>query len=386
MSYRISLLEFSKHNEIVWSFLKIILSRETQVDVFCNEFVYHQLYDLHDDPRIHWYLKPEAQSSSEFITQHRSHLLTRDKLLFTSVPPKDLKMFEDRELARKSSLLIYDLHFYASEFHNINEGVNVLKLIKGQLTSERKYIKTAFAHVNQILVASEHIYEYAKKNGISSIDGFLNVLVLNKLKKRKIKKKLRIVVPGRISTSRKNYEPIFKALSALNESTLKKKIKVTFLGLVNKKQAVQRISDLAMEMKDHIEIEYFPVFVPQKNFNKIMKKAHFLVLPIAKRKESGAVHESYGFSTVSGSLSDMVKFGKPALVPSFYPLDKTFDALTMRYSSDEELVNLFQDWVYNKSFQQLSADGYKEYLPKALADTFFETLISKDSSVEMHVA
>ncbi len=386
MSYRISLLEFSKHNEIVWSFLKIILSKESQVDVFCNEFVYHQLYDLHDDPRIHWFLKPESQSSSEFITQHRSHLVNRDKLLFTSVPPKDLKMFEDRELARKSSLLIYDLHFYASEFHEINEGVNVLKLIKGQLTAERKYIKTAFAHVNQILVASEQIYEYAKQNRINSIDGFLNVLVLDKLKKRKIKKKLRIVVPGRISSKRKNYEPIFKALTVLNESTLRKNIKVTFLGLANNKQANQRINELAAEMKDHIEIEYFPVFVPQKNFNKIMKKAHFLILPIAEKKESGTVHESYGMSTVSGSLSDMVKYGKPAILPSFYPLDKKLESMTRRYDSEEELVNLMQDWVYNKSFQKLPVEDYKEFLPQALAETFFDTLQSENPKAEMHVA
>jgi hypothetical protein len=295
-------------------------------------------------------------------------------------------MFEDRELAKKSSLLIYDLHYYASEFHDLNDSVNVLKLIKGQFTSERKYIKTAFAHVDQILVASEQIFDYAKQNGINSIDGFLNVLVLNKLKKRKIKKKLRIVVPGRISTNRKNYEPIFKALSSLNESTLKKNIKVTFLGLANKNQAVQRISELAMEMKDHIEIEHFPVFVPQKNFNKFMKKAHFLLLPIAERKESGTVDEFYGFTTVSGSVSDMVKFGKPALIPSFYPLDKSLDSVTRRYGSQDELVELFQDWVFNKSFQKLPLDGYKEFLPKVLADTFFETLTSKSVKAEMHVA
>ena len=106
MSYRISILEFSKHNEIVWSFLKVILSKEAQVDVFLNEFVYHQLFDLHENPKIHWYIKPETQSSSEFITQHRAHLLTRDRLLFTSVPPKDLKTVSYTHLTLPTILLV----------------------------------------------------------------------------------------------------------------------------------------------------------------------------------------------------------------------------------------------------------------------------------------
>jgi len=386
MSYRISILEFSKHNEIVWSFLKIILTRENQVDVFVNEFVYHQLYDFHKDARIQWFIKPEGLSSSEFISLHRSHLLTRDRLLFTSVPPRDLKMFEDRELASISSLLIYNLHFYASEFHDINEDVNVVNMIKGQFTSQRKYIKTAFAHVDQILVPSKQIFDYAMHNNINGIDGFLNVSVLNKLKKRKAKKKLRIVVPGRISSARKNYEPIFKALSVLNELELDKKINVTFLGMVDNKQVGQRLNELAAEINGNIEIEHFPAFVPQKNFNKIMKKSDFLILPIAERMEDGLVKESYGFSTVSGCISDMVKFGKPALLPSFYPLDHALESMTKRYNSEDDLIAILQDWVDNQSFQDLSVEEYKAYLPKAQADTFFNTIIPKRIAAKKHVA
>ena len=374
MSYRISILEFSKHNEIVWSFLKVILSQEAQVDVFLNEFVYHQLYDLHENPKIHWYIKPETQSSSEFITQHRAHLLTRDRLLFTSVPPKDLKMFEDQELARLSSLLIYDLNYYASEFHNINEGRNTLEVIKGQLLSERKYIRTAFKFVDQILVPSSKILDYAKQKNIQSIDGALNVLILGKLKKRKIKKTLRIVIPGSVSNSRKNYTAIFKALYDLNDSHLRQSIKVTFLGLTDEKPAGKMIQKLSDDMKDHIEIEHFTTFVPQRNFNKIMKKSNFLLLPIAEKKESGAVHELYGYSTVSGCIADMVKFGKPALIPEFYPLEDSLESVCKRYSSGEQLSELLKDWIFNKSFQQMSLEGFNEFLPEAQAEEFFKTL------------
>lgn len=384
MSYRISILEFSRHNEIVWSFLKIILTEESQVDVFANEFVYNQLYDLHHDHRIRWYIKPEAQSSSEFIEQHRSHLLTRDRLLFTSVPPKDLKMFTDLDLAKISSLLIYDLHYYASEFHDINEGGNVLEVIKGQLTAQRKYIKTAFKHVDQILVPSKQILNYAKQNGMNSIDGFLDVLVLDKLKQRKVKKKIKIVVPGTVSYKRKNYEPIFEALGALNKVSTRQKIKVTFLGLSDERQAGKKLEELANEMNDHMEIEHFPFFVPQQNFDKIMRKANFLLLPIAERKESGAVYESYGYSTVSGCISDMVKFGKPALLPAFYPLEEALEPMVQRYVGGTDLASQLTDWIHHTSFEQLAMDGFLSFTPESQAASFFERL--KTSHRKKHVA
>jgi len=109
---RLAIVEFSKHNEVVWSYLKLVLEEEPIIDVYASEFVYNQLYDLHGESRINWIIKHNLQSVEEFVAMHKVRLLTSDRLLFTSIAPRDLKIFNDVELASKSSLLIHDVHYY----------------------------------------------------------------------------------------------------------------------------------------------------------------------------------------------------------------------------------------------------------------------------------
>lgn len=371
---RLAILEFSKHNEVVWSYLKLVLHEEPIIDVYASEFVYNQLYDLHEETRINWIIKHNLQTVEEFVAMHRVRLMTSDRLLFTSIAPRDLKIFNDSELAAKSSLLIHDVHYYFSDHENFNEGVNMVRIIKSQLLQERKHIETSLHNLDQVLVASKEVYDYCQMKGLKRVNGFLDVLVSHKIKQKKPKKKLRIVIPGSVSIDRKNYQPIFDALLGLNQMSSLQKIKVTFLGLLENKQAQRDIRKFESELKSHTEIELFPTFVPQKNFDKILNKAHFLILPISEKKTAGSVHELYGHSTISGCIADMVKFGKPALIPAFYPLPDSLEEVVTRYHNKTDLTNSLQDWIFYHSFMEKPLENFKKYKPKKKAAQFFETL------------
>lgn len=371
---RLAILEFARHNEVVWSYLQLILQEEKQVDVFVTEFVYNQLYDLQSESRINWFIKPELQSVEEFVNMHKSHLMLKERLLFTSVPPRDLKIFMDVKLAAISSLLIHDVHYYFSELKEVEEGINVLKVIKGQLLQERRFIDASFKNLDQVLVASKNVYDFAKGKGIKRVNGFLNLLVNHKVKQKPPKKKLRIVVPGTVSVDRKNYEPIFNSLLKLNTMSSLQKVKVTFLGVLENKQAQRDIRHFESQLKRHTQIELFPSFVPQKNFDKIMKKAHFLILPIAEKKTAGSIYEQYGQSTISGSISDMVRFGKPALIPDFYPLPDSLEEMVIRYHNGDDLFSSLKEWIHYHSFLEKPIDNFKAYKAKRMAPAFFEQL------------
>jgi len=371
---RLAILEFSKHNEVVWSFLKLALHEESTVDVYVSEFVYNQLYDLHNDIRINWIIKHDLQSVVEFVNMHRVRLMTSKRLLFTSIPPRDLKIFNDVELASKSSLLIHDIHYYFSDYENFDEGMNVVRVIKSQLLQERKHIKASMQNLDQVLVASKEVYDYSQKKGLARINGYLDVLVSHKIKQKKPKKKLRIVIPGSVSGDRKNYQPIFDALMGLNQLSSLQKIKVSFLGLLENKQSQKDILKFQSELQSHTKIELFPTFVPQKNFDKIMKKAHFLILPISDKKTAGSIYELYGHSTISGCIADMVKFGKPALIPSFYPLPESLEEVVTRYHDKIDLTNSLKDWIFYHRFLDKPVKNFKQYSPQIKSAPFFETL------------
>lgn len=224
------------------------------------------------------------------------------------------------------------------------------------------------------MVASKSVYDFAQQKGIKRINGYLDVLVNQKTKPRALKKKLRIVVPGTVSIDRKEYTPIFDALLALNKMSSLQKVKVTFLGVLENKQAQRDIREFEKQLKSHTEIELFPSFVPQKNFNKIMKKAHFLILPIAKKKTAGSIYEQYGQSTISGSISDMVKFGKPALIPDFYPLPDLLEEMVIRYHNERDLFESLKDWIHYHKFLDKPIENYKAYQPEKMAPSFFQQL------------
>lgn len=371
---KLAIAEFSRHNEVVWSYLRLILEVETQVDVYVSEFVFNQLYDFHGHNAITWIIKNDLQSVEDFVTMHKFRLLNTDRILFTSVPPKDLKIFSDKDLASKSSLLIHDLHYYFSEFDSIDEGKNVLKVLKSQLLQERRYIESSFNNIDQIVVASKDLYDYAQEKGWHRVDGFLDLLVSNRIKQKTPKKKIRIVIPGSVSVDRKNYEHIFQALLLLNEQALLKKVKITFLGELENRQTQRKIKQFAMQLNSQMEIEWFPSFVPQKNFDKIMRKAHFLILPIALKKSAGSIHEQYGLSTISGSISDMVKFGKPALLPSFYPLPDVIEEVVTRYHDEQDLASTLKDWIHGLSFIDKPIDSFEAFKPKVKASVFLDAL------------
>jgi len=371
---KLAILEFSKHNEVVWSYLKLVLQEEPSVDVYVSEFVYNQLYDLHHDTRINWIIKHDLQSVEEFVSMHRVRLMSIDRLLFTSISPRDLKIFNDLELAAKSSLLIHDVHYYFSDSEDFDEGINVVRVLKSQILQERKHIETSLNNLGQVLVASKEVYDYSQKKGLYRINGYLDVLVSHKIKQKKPKKKLRIVIPGSVSVDRKNYKPIFDALMGLNQLSSLQKIKVSFLGMLENKQAQKDILNFQTKLKSHTQIELFPTFVPQKNFDKIMNKAHFLILPISEKKTAGSIHELYGHSTISGCIADMVKFGKPALIPAFYPLPDSVEELVTRYHDKTDLTNSLKEWIYYHSFLEKPVENFKEYKPKNKAAQFFETL------------
>lgn len=373
---KLALVEFARHNEVVWSYLRLMLEKVSHIDVYVSEFVYNQLYDFHKNKELTWIIKNDLQTVEEFVDMHRIRLMSVDRILFTSVPPKELKIFSDKSLASKSCLLIHDLHYYFSEFDSIDEEKNVLKMLKGQLLQERRYIESSFKNIDQIVVASKDLYDYAQEKGWYRVDGYLDLLVSLRIKQKVPKKKIRIVIPGSVSVDRKNYQLVFDALLELNQQALTQKIKITFLGELENRQTQRKIKQFAKRLNSHIEIEWFPSFVPQKNFDKIIKKAHFLILPIANKKSAGSIHEQYGKSTISGSISDMVKFGKPALIPSFYPLPDIIEEVVTRYHDEKDLAATLKDWIHYRSFLDKPINTFKAFKADVKVDKFFNTLHS----------
>jgi len=90
--------------------------------------------------------------------------------------------------------------------------------------------------------------------------------------------------------------------------------------------------------------------VPQQEFDETLTSTDFLLLPIASRTKKGIYPEYYGCTKISGGINDVIRYGKPALLPATYPVVKELEPITEAYDSAHDLVRKLVGWVNDEVF------------------------------------
>jgi len=106
---------------------------------------------------------------------------------------------------------------------------------------------------------------------------------------------------------------------------------------------------------DNFELKYYQSFIHQKEFDEQIIRSHFLLLPISKVMRYRHFKEMNGYTCVSGNINDMLYFGKPAVLPQFYPLEVTYESIVERYRDDDHLSTILLSWINQKKYQNYSA-------------------------------
>lgn|GEM_PF-3128106 len=127
-----------------------------------------------------------------------------------------------------------------------------------------------------------------------------------------------ITIPGTIESKRKDFNLIRSLVDTLNGQD--GQFKITFAGKVTK-QSEQFMKDLVLLAENHVEIVYFNAFVSVEQFDAIMQRTNLLFFPLVQKTRFKIFAEYYGKTKISGSENDFIKYGIPALINDFYPIE-----------------------------------------------------------------
>jgi hypothetical protein len=76
-----------------------------------------------------------------------------------------------------------------------------------------------------------------------------------------------------------------------------------------------------------------------------MRETDLIISPIVIRTKQGIYGEDYGYTKISGSISDLIHYGKPALIPAAYPLQPALAPLVQTYLDRADFSQKLQQLI-----------------------------------------
>lgn len=142
---------------------------------------------------------------------------------------------------------------------------------------------------------------------------------------------INIVVPGSVEQLRRDYRQVINLLDAAQASGLP--LKITLLGV--SKEKIQ-----------HRNAVTYTDVVPQSEFDRRMREAHFVFAPIVAQTISpDGVVETYGTTKASGNIFDIIRYAKPAFIPPHLVVPANIESACKRYHAVEEIVTFIKNML-----------------------------------------
>jgi hypothetical protein len=151
-------------------------------------------------------------------------------------------------------------------------------------------------------------------------------------------------VVGGIDPRRRDYGGLLEALKNAVPK-LQRPLKLCLLGRPRGAFGQRILADYRALEDERFSVDAFEGFVPQEQFEVRIAETDFLFIPALENTRYTIWRESYGKTKISGNVYDMIRYGKPALLPEHYRLPKGVDRMVERYTDAASLAQKTLEWV-----------------------------------------
>lgn len=338
---KIAYIELDTHAELANNFFELTKdSREFSVDFYFSE-------------KIFKLLKLEGQNI--FLTDYSELLEVLKKkkydLIIIGTVHRHFNFYKAIVKKYNTAILVHNLNFtkasrwelFKSIFKKDQQYRLKLFLKEGLLEAPKVYKRAKyFLGIDELM---------SKQNNLKFLPIYFNQFNSGKSENDLI----RIVVPGAVSQSRRDYYSFFEKLK--NFENINVNYDVIFLGKAFGKE-LETLNQIRDELPQFITIQYFAEKIEQKLFDDWMVKADIFYCPIQTETKFFSIKEIYGKTKISGNIGDAIKYGKPAIFPTTYPSDLEFII--------EEKENLQSQFSEVKNFKFDFCNYSKEVVSKKL--------------------
>lgn len=353
---KIALLELQEHQEVLYGLIDLLLLQAVEIYVFAPAYMQEQLKpEWRENQRLHWISKPPQSSIPQFIRQEKAQLDAVDLIVVTTLV-KHFAFFAQQTFTPPTVLLIHKGNaFFAPQSNlSIRNTKDGLRFLRRLWLREDFYRKKLLKKITYFSFTDPLIQEYMQPFLPSSYR-FLPALpfVFFTLNSPSFNASIRIVVPGTVSALTRDFELLFSALQKA-DAQLATTIELIFLGNASGVRARPLFDFVQNHHFQNINIQTFSEMLPEQEYQKQIQTADFLLLPLREQIQFGIIREGYGKTSISGGISDMLRFGKPALLPAFYRLDPALQSLSQNFYDAETLADLLLKWVNERAYLALA--------------------------------
>jgi len=304
---KIAYVELDTHTELASNFYELTKdSDEISVDFYFSERVFKFL-NIHE--------------KNVFLTDYSQLLEVLEKqkydLIIIGTVHRHFIFYKVIVQKFNTAILVHNLNFtkaskwelFKSIFKKDFKYRLKLFLKEGLLEAPKVYQKAAY------LLGIDDLM--SKKNDLKFLPIYFNQFDSQNSQQGII----RIVIPGAVSQSRRDYDSFFEKLKQFKNKGIN--YEIIFLGKASGKE-LEKLKLLLDKISQFIKIQYFEKKIEQDIFDDWMRKADALYCPIQKETEFLSIKEIYGKTKISGNVGDAIKYAKPAIFPETYESDLEF--------------------------------------------------------------
>lgn len=354
---KMALVELQEHQEVLFDLMDLLLLQEVELHIFAPQAMHQEWESAHQEQVI-WYDKKEQESIPQFVQRNKKALDGLDLIIFTTLI-SHFSFFTQQKFRPSTLLLIHKGNaFFAPranlQLQNFKDGLRYLRRLWQR---EDFYRQRFLSQVTACSFTDAGIQTYLQ-NAISAQYRILPALPFSYFERSEMGEQSPtcIVVPGTVSDFTRDYTLFFQALQKA-DAHLNQRAQVIFLGQANGKRAKVFFDLLEAQSFQNLSLQTYADPIPAQEYQQILQQSDFLILPLREQIRFGLIREYYGKTSISGGINDMLRYGKPTLLPAFYPLNPTLDQLTQRFQNATELADLLIQWINQRAYRILAGQA-----------------------------
>lgn len=350
---KIALVELQEHQEVLFGLMELLLLQEVELHVFAPQAMHVEWGEAAQN-KIQWYDQNPQESIPAFVRRCKKQMDGVDLIIFTTLV-SHFAFFFRQKFPPPTLLLIHKGNAFVNTQANLQiQGFkDVLRYLRRLWRREDFYQHKLLTQMTACSFINEQIREYLHAF-IPADCSILPALPVSYFERSVSVQNtpLRILIPGTVSTFTRDYALLFDALHQA-DIQLTTSVKLIFLGKASGKRAKAFFEWVENQTFQNIDVQIYTELIPAQAYQTALQQADFLILPLRQQIRFGIIREYYGKTSISGGINDMLRYGKPTLLPRFYYLTPPVDALTRRFETAQELSDLCVKWVNKKEYQTI---------------------------------
>jgi hypothetical protein len=344
------------HFEVAYTLIQLFDNDRNKLTIFIDEPSYDQLTYLlkEKSERYKWVIQTK-ESNREFIKLMFEQLgnAAFDLIYFETIADNFIHYaWYIRKLYQKN--IVMTLHDSKGFFY-YSPSLSIRKLIR--FSGKRKLIKI----VPALNVLTETLFPFLQKElqgkkTIFNIPGAFFEPEGFKPIEYKTGEFIKIAIPGSVDTRRRNYDSVLEFLEKIKSAGLK--VSITLLGSFRKGYSELIYSKCIQQVQSNSRLHiYKEDTVSQQEFDKIMKEAHFIWMPLNKfAVVTDGVKEEYGKTISTGNTGDVIRHVKPFFAPSYFTIDPALKKSCCQYSDINEIIGKLKT-IDSAEYKRLQEDA-----------------------------